>query len=127
MRIIDADELKEIIQGNENFIDWQKEEIIFCIDCVNTVDRILALPDEVIENYKQFEDECIAKGFTFNSLIVAREKQIPKKIKVEQWTYTKCECGHEFSMGGFDGYYRVPLDNRTKYCPSCGQRLEWEE
>ena len=34
---------------------------------------------EVLENYMQFEDECIKKGFTFKSLIEAREKQIPKK------------------------------------------------
>lgn len=29
---------------------------------------------EVLENYMQFEDECVKKGFTFKSVIEAREK-----------------------------------------------------
>lgn len=55
----------------------------------------------------------------------AEGKQIPKKIKIEQWIYTKCECGHEFSIHHGDGYYSVPYENRTNYCPNCGQKLDW--
>lgn len=40
---------------------------------------------EVLENYMQFEDECVKKGFTFKSVIEAREKQIPKKPIMKQY------------------------------------------
>ena len=53
------------------------------------------------------------------------EKQIPKKVKIEQWIYTKCDCGYEFSRHHGDGYYSIPLENKTKYSPNCGQRLNW--
>lgn len=36
-RYIDADELKDYINGNEQFIDWQKKEIVECIDCCETI------------------------------------------------------------------------------------------
>ena len=58
--------------------------------------------------------------------INALEKQIPKKVKIEQWIYTKCDCGYEFSKHHGDGYYSIPLENKTKYCPNCGQKLNWE-
>lgn len=62
----------------------------------------------------------------FNMAINALEKQIPKKVKIEQWIYTKCDCGFEFSKHNGDGYYSIPLKNKTKYCPNCGQKLDWE-
>ena len=55
----------------------------------------------------------------------ALEKQIPKKVKIEQWIYTKCDCGYEFSRHHGDGYYSIPLENKTKYCPNCGQAIDW--
>ena len=58
--------------------------------------------------------------------INALEKQMPKKVKIEQWIYTKCDCGYEFSKHHGDGYYSIPLENKTKYCPNCGQKLNWE-
>lgn len=36
MRLIDADELIDIIKGNENLIDWQKDEFIKCVDACDT-------------------------------------------------------------------------------------------
>ena len=57
--------------------------------------------------------------------IQALENQIPKKVKIEQWIYTKCDCGYEFSKHHGDGYYSIPLENKTKYCPNCGQKLDW--
>ena len=55
------------------------------------------------------------------------EKQIPKKVKIEQWIYTKCDCGYEFSRHHGDGYYSIPLENKTKYCPNCGQKIDFGE
>ena len=40
---------------------------------------------EVLENYMQFEDECVKKSFTFKSVIEAREKQIPRKPILKKW------------------------------------------
>ena len=58
---------------------------------------------------------------------LAIQKQIPKKVKIEQWIYTKCDCGFEFSKHHGDGYYSIPLENKTKYCPNCGQKLDWSD
>ena len=60
-------------------------------------------------------------------IVQALEKQIPKKVKIEQWIYTKCDCGYEFSRHHGDGYYSIPLENKTKYCPNCGQKLDWSD
>lgn len=59
--------------------------------------------------------------------INALEKQIAKKVKIEQWIYTKCDCGFEFSKHHGDGYYSIPIENKTKYCPNCGQKLDWSD
>ena len=58
-KLIDANELKDIIDGSEEFIDWQKREICECIDCCDTaynvdavVEQLEALADEAEENWK---------------------------------------------------------------------------
>ena len=58
--------------------------------------------------------------------IEALEKQVPKKVDIQQWIYTKCECGYEFSEHYGDGYYSIPYDKQTNYCPYCGQKLDWQ-
>lgn len=60
-----------------------------------------------------------------DAAIQALEKQIPKKVAKQQWMETKCSCGYVFSKDHGDGYYSIPYENRTKYCPNCGQRLDW--
>lgn len=35
-RLIDTNELIDIIEGNENLIDWQKDEFIKCVDACDT-------------------------------------------------------------------------------------------
>jgi hypothetical protein len=71
--------------------------------------------DHILE-YIKFEDECIQKGYTFKSLIEARDKQDPYKPDPEDKWYGvgKCKCGVVF------------LDKSTNYCGNCGQRLNWE-
>jgi hypothetical protein len=80
---------------------------------------------EVLENYMQFEDECVKKGFAFKSVIEAREKQIAKKPTYEGDGYAPdgtlvydtwiCPC--------CDKRYEVDYDDYD-YCPSCGQKLD---
>lgn len=72
---------------------------------------------ENMEEYMKFEDECVKNGFTFNSLLEAREKQIPYKPSQQKlvWGIGKCKCGVEF------------LDSKTDYCGNCGQKLDWSD
>lgn len=72
---------------------------------------------EVLENYMQFEDECVKKGFTFKSVIEAREKQIPKKPDfTEDKEFALCPCCN--GKG---------LSNNQKYCDDCGQKIDWSD
>lgn len=79
--------------------------------------------------------ELLTSQLTFNELnreakqmaVNALEKQIPKKVKIEQFQYTKCDCGYEFSKHNGDGYYSIPYEKKTKYCTNCGQKLDWSE
>lgn len=59
--------------------------------------------------------------------IQALEKQIPKKVRKEQWIDSKCTCGYVFSKHHGDGYYSIPYENMTPYCPKCGQKLDWSD
>lgn len=70
---------------------------------------------ENMEEYMKFEDECVKCGFTFKSLLEAREKQIPYKPSRKKlvWGIGKCKCGVEF------------LDRKTGFCGNCGQKLDW--
>lgn len=78
-------------------------------------------------------DLCYAQGNTGEHIksieiaIQALEKQIPKKVKKEQWIDSKCTCGYVFSKHHGDGYYSIPLENKTKYCPNCGQKIDFGE
>lgn len=77
---------------------------------------------EILEEVQQYQaigtpEECQA----------ATEKQTAKKIKQQQWIYTRCSCGHEFSKHHGDGYYSIPQEQKTKYCPDCGQKLDWSD
>lgn len=85
----------------------------------------LGFTDEVMENYKVFEDECIKKGFTFKSLIEARERQIPKELN---YSYNECyECSSCYSVVKEINEYKngTPYLIKPKYCDFCGQKLDW--
>lgn len=76
---------------------------------------------EDLENYMQFEDECVKKGFTFSSLLEARKKQIAKKPS------------EQIKMIGLDKGGKCPtcqkyINNNCHwmYC-ECGQKLDWSE
>ena len=77
---------------------------------------------------KNSEHKFAEDDYKTNEMAIqALEKQIPKKVKIEQWIYTKCDCGYEFSRHHGDGYYSIPLENKTKYCPNCGQKIDFGE
>lgn len=92
-------------------------DIETCINIVEIIQELdsVGITPEDIKEYKKFEDELVEKGFTFNSLLEAREKQIPfKTIEIEGYERL-CKCGHMM----------LP-DEYTHYCPYCGQKLDWE-
>lgn len=86
-------------------------------ECRKSVDICKAMAErrispENMENYMKFEDECVKRGFTFNSLLEAREKQEPKE-PTDRCMYKECPVCGEVEI------------QFCKYCPSCGQKLNW--
>ena len=83
-----------------------------------------------IEYNKTFEpkndNEPIEKGIECaKTAIEALEKQLPKRVEVEEWNPARCpSCGIELSEALGDGYYRHPTF--LKRCPNedCGQLLD---
>ena len=108
--------------------DYKANEM--AIQALETIKKLSdrKMTTEVIENYMQFEDECVKKGFTFKSVIEAREKQIAKKPTYEGDGYAPngtlvydtwiCPC--------CDKRYEVDYDDYD-YCPNCGQKLDWSD
>lgn len=76
---------------------------------------------ENMEEYMKFEDECVKNGFTFDSLLKAREKQTAKKVKsisqvkdgdIYVGLIGRCPCCGDI------------LEEDTVYC-DCGQKIDW--
>lgn len=120
--------IKEL-KGSEEIQEfYYVESFIKSLDvAIQALETIKKLSDrnmttEVLENYMQFEDECVKKGFTFKSVIEARDKQIAKKAKNSgeripfEWYCPICE-----ELLCDDGY----KDTDIKYCDNCGQKLDW--
>lgn len=87
--------------------------------CKAMIDR--KITPEIMEEYMKFEDECVECGFTFKSLLEAREKQTAKKVK----SISRVKDGDRYV--GLIG--RCPccgdiLEEDTVYC-DCGQKLDW--
>lgn len=72
---------------------------------------------ENMEEYMKFEDECVQRGFTFDSLLDAREKQTAKK-PLNKWHEYYCSACHT---------YLDARDWESKYCSECGQKIDWNE
>ena len=86
-------------------------------ECRKSVDICKAMAERRIslqnmEDYMKFEDECVKRGFTFNSLLEAREKQEPKE-PTDRCMYKECPACGEVEI------------EFCKYCPSCGQKVDW--
>lgn len=55
-------------------------------------------------------------AIAFEIAISALEKQIPKKLDLDDGVYCPC-CLHEFKAN-YD---------TTSYCPNCGQAIDWSD
>ncbi len=63
-----------------------------------------------------------------NIAIEALEKQLPKKVIIEDWCPSYCpSCGYELSEDLGDGIYRHPTFIKRCPNPDCGQKLDWSE
>lgn len=102
------------------------------LDCMEKCD-VFNKEDKRSNNECELCDYCYSQGNfgeqkeAFQMAIQGLEKQIPKKVKKEQWIDSKCTCGYVFSKHHGDGYYSIPLENKTKYCPNCGQKIDFGE
>lgn len=79
--------------------------------CKSMIERNITPED--MEEYMKFEDECVKNGFTFESLLKAREKQMAKKPRIIGNAMICPSCPRCFKT-----------DNVT-CCPSCGQRIDF--
>lgn len=85
------------------------------IKIISEIEKRNMTLDHVLE-YMKFEDECIKSGFTFKSLLKARERNEPKEVV-------------EVPVGAIC-YYTCPVCGCTlylnqNYCGDCGQSLDW--
>lgn len=109
-----------------------REASELAIQALETIKKLSdrKMTTEVIENYMQFEDECVKKGFTFKSVIEAREKQIPKKPIFnhnlsDTLSLFHCECGNIIKVSHDVGI--MNNNNAPNYCSKCGCRLDWSD
>lgn len=106
-----------MIEAHGSLAIQAKQKAIEALEIIRTM-KERNLKVEHIEEYAKFEDECIAKGYTFNSLIEARDKQDVIPLEEKAHPHYKsvgkmyyCKCGVMY------------LDNGSDYCCNCGQRL----
>ena len=79
---------------------------------------------ENMEEYMKFEDECVKCGFTFKSLLEAREKQTAKKIEIFNGQASCPNCKYLF--GEMDIIKNLRTWNMP-HCKDCGQKLDWSD
>lgn len=98
------------------------EALDVAIQALETIKKLSDrnMTTEALENYMQFEDECVKKGFTFKSVIEAREKQIAKK-PITYPTTNRADCPICLNtVRGID----KPFGN---YCSKRGCKLDWSD
>ena len=79
MRLIDACELKEIIDSNENLLDWQKEEMKICVDACETAYDV----DDVVEEIRKKQRDAM---------------YVKANMDVNKDFYKGLECGYEIAI-----------------------------
>ena len=110
--------------------DYKANEM--AIQALETIKKLSDrnMTTKVLDNYMQFEDECVKKGFTFKSVVEAREKQIAKKPIFDynlSDTLSKfhCECGNVIKVSHDVGI--MDNNNAPNYCSKCGCGLDWSD
>lgn len=81
--------------------------------CKSMIERNIT--PENMEEYMKFEDECVKRGFTFESLLKARERQMAKKPRIIGNAMICPSCPRCFKSAS------------PTYCPSCGQWIDWSD
>ncbi len=78
MRLIDADELKNIVGGSDNLIDSQKDELKLCVDACNTAYDV----DKVVEQIRAMEicGDCLNNKNTIS--VCATFCDVGKKFEI---------------------------------------------
>lgn len=107
-----------------------KEASELAIQALGTIKKLSDrnMTTEVLENYMQFEDECVKKGFTFKSVIEAREKQIAKKpIPIDYEKYIGVIDNARFLRGAYWCPNCKHVIKSGSFCNDCGQRLDWSD
>lgn len=79
---------------------------------------------EGMEEYMKFEDGCVRRGFTFSSLLEAREKQTAKKPDYEGDGYADGQLVYDTWICPCCGKHYEIDDDDYDYCPNCGQKLD---
>lgn len=111
--------------------DYETMDAIgYAISALETIKKLSDrnMTTEVLENYMQFEDECVKKGFTFKSVIEAREKQIAKKpIPIDYEKYIGVIDNARFLRGAYWCPNCKHVIKSGSSCNDCGQRLDWSD
>lgn len=111
--------------------DYETMDTIgYAISALETIkklsDRNMTI--KVLENYMQFKDECVKKGFTFKSVIKAREKQIVKKpIPIDYEKYIGVIDNARFLRGAYWCPNCKHVVKSGSFCKDCGQHLDWSD
>lgn len=118
--------------GGEIHSQVLRDAVDVAIQALETINKLSDrnMTTEVLENYMQFEDECVKKSFTFKSVIEAREKRIVRKPIFDcnfGDTLSKfhCECGNTIKVSHDVGM--MDNNNAPNYCSKCGCRLDWSD
>lgn len=136
-------------ESDSKFLDDDYEAIKKAIEALKTVQEIKKrnLTIEHIENYVQFEDECIKKGFTFKSLLSARSKMTgikpilrthevgfiaidykdgTGKIARQENNWWRCPCCNAIVGERVIVHKHIHDQRKKKFCEECGQKIDWE-
>lgn len=121
-RLIDASELIEIIKGNENLIELQKEELIECVNACDTAYDVDAVVKQ-LEKRKQTHERCI--DYEKKNGTVTEEFQQRKAVEVLKDAIEVVKSGGvnaEYTSSNSDDITRAveALDTFTKnWCMNC--------
>ena len=86
------------------------------------------LTTEIVTEYMKFEDECVKQGFSFNSILEAREKQTAKKPEaIDYKKYVGFVKNAKFLRGAYWCPNCSHVVRSGAYCDDCGQKLDWSD